>query len=124
MQLRDPDAAALLARMQARHRSALLLDASAPPPVPTGLGPQQHGGPGGQPRFDYAGWSRHLAGLLADGPLDMAEIADRYGLTRGTVRERLRQARRLGCWPPEGMREVRLRDNYGPPRLTLVEVAA
>jgi hypothetical protein len=120
MQLRDPDAAALLALMQARHRDALLLDASAPPPVPTGFGPQPHGGPGGQAPFDYAAWCAEVAQLVAAGPVDTAMLAERYGVTRKSIQSRLQKSRRDGHWPPKGMREVRVRSNYTAPRITLV----
>lgn len=122
MHLRDPDAAAMLAGMQVRHRATLLLvEPSSAPPAPTGLGRQRHGGPGGQPPFDYAAWARDLGAWVAASPRTCAEIAERYGLVRGTARERLSRARKTGHWPPAGKSAMWKRNGYGPPRLTLVE---
>ena len=128
MQLRDPDAARMLAEMRARHCAALFLAGAAAaavaasPPASSAFACQPKGGAGGQAPFDYAAWAADLAALVGAKPRSTSELAQHYGLDPRSLHGRLGKARRLGFWPPAGMRQVWVRSSYGPQRMTVERV--
>lgn len=128
MQLRTPDAARMLAEMRARHAIALCLDGAAaaavaaPPTVSSAFACQPKGGAGGQAPFDYAAWAADLAALVGATPRSTSELAQHYGLDPRSLHGRLGKARRLGCWPPAGMRQGWTRDSYAARRMTVERV--
>lgn len=117
LQLRDPEAAATWAAIHAKAVANLLVIPPTAPEPPT-VGEQPEGGPNRQKPWDYPAWCTDMAALIRARPRRTVELAEHYGLTVKSFRERIQTARRKGCWPPEGTREVWLFDGQTR-RLTL-----